>query len=64
MLDEVLEVLRRRSPPLVDGLVLVPYRDHREAVAEDGGDEDSLGRVGVLVLVENQHPIAVPDHPG
>ncbi len=61
MRGEQLEVLRGRSPPFVDGLILVADGDHWEAIVEYGRQQGALCRVGVLVLVEDHGAISTLD---
>jgi hypothetical protein len=61
MIGETFEVTARSSPPLVDRLIGVTDGRDRERFAEQGQEEQSLGGVGVLVLVEEDDAIPTPD---
>ena len=61
---EVGEVLERGPSPLVDGLVGVAHCRHREAVAEHRPQHLALSGIGVLVLVQQHHPVPAADASG
>ncbi len=63
MLGERGKVLQRGAPPLIDGLVGIADRSHREAPAEDASQQLPLAGIGVLILVEERYPVPV-SHPG
>ncbi len=57
VMPEGVEVVGGGTAPLVDGLVGVPHRHHGEPVPEHFLEHDPLGRVGVLILVEQHHGV-------
>ncbi len=61
MIRERSEVVRGGAPPLVDGLVGIAHGGHRRAVGEKCLEEPPLGGVGVLVLVEEDRSVLLPD---
>ena len=66
--DEVLgeggEVLERRTAPFVDGLVGIADGGYREPIAEQCAQQLTLGGIGVLVFIEEDHLVAGPDLTG
>ena len=64
MVGEPFEVLQRSAPPFVDGLIGVPDGGDREAVTKYRNHEQALGRIGILILIEQHRPIPIPDAPG
>ena len=64
---EGLEVESGRSPPFENALVGVAHRGDRDAMAgipEQEAEQAPLGRVGVLVFVQQNAPVALPDASG
>jgi hypothetical protein len=57
LLGEAGEIAARRTPPLVNRLVGVADGGHGEAVPEDAAQQLALGRIGVLVLVQQRDPV-------
>ncbi len=61
VVGESREVPQGRAAPLIDRLVGVSDGGHREPVAEEGAEELALCRVRVLVLVEEDDPVAASE---